>query len=135
MLKIRLARAGRHKTPFFRVVLTEHTRPVQSGYQAVLGWYDPLKHVVNVDVETTKAWIAKGATPTSRVAKILHKHTGDDTFKKYIVITERVRRGKNAPEEEVAPAPAPAAPAVEEAPAPAEAPVAEVPAEETPTTE
>lgn len=139
MLKIRLARAGRHKTPFFRIVLTEHTRPIQSGYQDILGFYDPLKHKVTIDVEASKAWIAKGAKPTSRVAKILHQHTGDDFFKKYIVITERTRKGKNAPAEEEAPAPT-AAPApkaeeakVEEVAAPveqtAEAPAPEVVAE------
>jgi len=110
MLKIRLARAGRHKTPFFRIVLTEHTRPIQSGYNEILGFYDPLKHIVNIDVEASKAWIAKGAKPTSRVAKILHQHTGDDFFKQYIVITERTRKSKNAPAEEEAPkAPAPVA--------------------------
>ncbi len=145
MLKIRLARAGRHKTPFFRIVLTEHTRPIQSGYQDILGFYDPLKHKVTIDVEASKAWIAKGAKPTSRVAKILHQHTGDDFFKKYIVITERTRKGKNAPAEEEAPAPT-AAPApkaeeakVEEVAAPVEqaAPevVAEAPAPQEPAAE
>ncbi len=128
MLKIRLARAGRHKTPFFRIVLTEHTRPIQSGYQDILGFYDPLKHSVNIDVEATKGWIAKGAKPTSRVAKILHQHTGDDSFKQYIVITERTRKSKSAPAEEGAPkAPAPVAAAP--------APVKEEVKEETPVTD
>jgi ribosomal protein S16 len=36
MLKIRLARHGRKKAPFYRIVLTEHTKPAQSGYQTVL---------------------------------------------------------------------------------------------------
>ncbi len=155
MLKIRLARAGRHKTPFFRIVLTEHTRHIQSGYQDILGFYDPLKHKVTIDVEASKAWIAKGAKPTSRVAKILHQHTGDDFFKKYIVITERTRKSKNAPAEEETPkapvaAPAPQAeepkaeaPKVEEVAAPveqaAEAPapevVAEAPAPQEPAAE
>ncbi len=142
MLKIRLSRAGKRNAPFYRIVLTEHTRPVKSGYHTMLGFYDPLKHIVNIDVPATKEWVAKGATPSSRVAKILHKHTGDDFFKKYIVITERVRKGKNAPAEEEAPKPAPAAapqeaaPVVEEvkeevveAPKAEEAPAPEAPAE------
>lgn len=36
MLKIRLARGGKHKSPFYRIVLTEHTKPAQSGYMKVL---------------------------------------------------------------------------------------------------
>jgi len=36
MLKIRLARHGRKKAPFYRIVLTEHTKPAQSGYKLVL---------------------------------------------------------------------------------------------------
>jgi len=107
MLKIRLSRWGRHKSPFYRIVLTEHTRPVKSGYKEVLGWFDPLKHTTEVDIEAVKAWIAKGARPSNRVAKLLFKHTGDEFFKWFIVESERTRRGKNAPEEPETPAQAP----------------------------
>ena len=59
MLKIRLARGGKHKAPFYRVVLTEHTKPVKSGYKLVLGWFDPLKHTSKIDADAVKEWIAK----------------------------------------------------------------------------
>ena len=42
MLKIRLARAGKRNSPFFRVVLTEHTAPSKSGYKEVLGFFNPI---------------------------------------------------------------------------------------------
>lgn len=117
MLKIRLARWWRKKAAFFRVVLTEHTKPVQSGYKEVLGWHNPIKHETEIDIEAVKEWIGKGAQPSNRVAKICFKLTQDEFFKKYIVESSRVRRKKNAPDEPEEEAPAPAAPAAEEAPA------------------
>jgi small subunit ribosomal protein S16 len=95
MLRIRLARGGKHKTPFYRIVLTEHTKPVKSGYSDVLGWFDPLHHTMDLDVEKTKALIAQGAQPSSRVAKLAYAHSKDEAFKKFIVITERTRKVKN----------------------------------------
>jgi len=85
MLRIRLARHGRVHRPFYRVVLTEHTKPVKSGYQAVLGWYDPINHKQDLDIQTIKSWIEKGAQPSTRVAKLAFKVSSDDFFKKYYV--------------------------------------------------
>ena len=81
MLAIRLSRQGRSKRPFYRVVLTEHTKPAQCGHLEVLGSYDPLKHV--------SAWIAKWAQPSERVAKLLFKSTNDSMFKKFYKEVER----------------------------------------------
>ena len=95
MLRIRLARGGKHKTPFFRIVLTEHTKPVKSGYSEVLGRFDPLHHKMELDVEKTKKCISDGAQPSSRVAKLAFAHSKDEIFKKFIILTERVRKPKN----------------------------------------
>ena len=95
MLRIRLARGGKHKTPFYRIVLTEHSKPVKSGYSDVLGRFDPLHHKMELDVEKAKKWIAEGAQPSSRVAKLAYAHTKDEAFKKFIILTERVRTIKN----------------------------------------
>jgi len=94
MLKIRLARAGRKKLPFFRIVLTEHYKPVHAGYQLVFGWFDPIKHAISYDIDAIKEWIGKGAKPSNRLAKLLHKDTGDDFFKKFVVFSERTRTKK-----------------------------------------
>lgn len=109
MLTIRLARAGRKKTPFYRIVLTEHTKPIKSGFKEVLGRYDPLKHVTHCDLEKAKGYITQGAQPSNRVAKLLYKYSGDEFFAGYITHTDRVRKPKNAPEQEETPVAPPAA--------------------------
>jgi len=153
MLKIRLARHGRKNLPFYRIVLTEHTRPAQSGYKLVLGWFNPTAHDMDVNLDEVKLWLSKWAQLSERVAKLLYAKTKDDMFKKYF--TERTStkaleihnkrieeekaaaaekaaaeaEAKAAQEEQAAASEAP----VEEAPvAEAEAPVEEAPAEEIP---
>ena len=97
MLSIRLSRHGRTKLPFYRVVLTEHTKPAKSGYKAVLGWFDPMKHVLEVDVALVKEWVAKGAQISERVAKLLYAQTKDALFQKFYV--ERTRTAKTKKED------------------------------------
>ena len=89
MLAIRLSRQGRSKRPFYRVVLTEHTKPAQCGHLEVLGSYDPLKHILEVDVDAVKWRIEKWAKPSERVAKLLFKSTNDTMFKKFYKEVER----------------------------------------------
>lgn len=88
MLKIRLARHGRKWLPFYRIVLTEHTRPAQSGYKLVLWRYNPLSHEMDVNLDEVKLWLSKWAQLSERVAKLLYSDTKDDVFKKYF--TERI---------------------------------------------
>lgn len=92
MLKIRLARHGRKGLPFFRIVLTEHTKSPQRGYSAILGWFDPIKHVTEVNVDAVKEWMSKWAQPSERVAKLAFAKSGDAFFKDYF--TERTREKK-----------------------------------------
>lgn len=97
MLKIRLSRQGRKGRPFYRVVLTQHTKPVKSSFMEVFGWFDPLAHKLEVNVDTIKAWIEKGAQLSERVAKILFAETKDVLFKKFY--TERTRTAKTKKED------------------------------------
>jgi small subunit ribosomal protein S16 len=99
MLTIRLSRHGRSKKPFFRIVLTEHTKSVKSGYKEVLGWYNPLEHTLEVDEEVVASWVKKGATLSERVAKLIYNKTKNDTFKKFVVMRERTRKSKKETEE------------------------------------
>ena len=73
MLKIRFARAGKKKQAFFHIVLTEHTRPVQYGYQTKLGWYNPHTKDYQLDVDTAKKHISHGAQLSDSVKKMLEK--------------------------------------------------------------
>ncbi len=95
MLVIRLSRHGRNKLPVYRIVLTEHTKPVKFGYKKVLWSYDPLKHVVQADVDTIVSWIGKWAQPSERLAKILFKETKNELFNKFIEHRERTSKKKN----------------------------------------
>jgi len=137
MLKIRLARHGRKNLPFYRIVLTEHTRPVQSGYKLVLWWFNPIAHEMDVNLDEIKLWLSKWAQLSERVAKLLFAKTKDNMFKKYF--TERTStkaleiHNKRIEEERAAKAEKAAAEA--EAKAAQEEQVAEAPVEESPVAE
>ena len=94
MLKIRLSRHWRSKRPFFRIVLTEHTKPAKYGYKEVLGSYDPLNHQLVADVEVIKSWIEKGTQLSPRVAKLLHTESKDPIFEKFFEEKELKRLPK-----------------------------------------
>ena len=94
MLTIRLSRTGRRNRPFFRVVLTEHTKPVKSGYKQVLWWYDPIKHNGEYNVEEIKKHIKNWAQMSSRAAKLVYNYSKDDIFKKFFTIKDIKRKPK-----------------------------------------
>jgi ribosomal protein S16 len=63
----------------------------------VFGWFDPLAHKIEVNIEKVKAWIEKGAQVSERVAKLLFAETKDELFKKFY--TERTRTAKTRKED------------------------------------
>ena len=72
MLKIRLSRAGKKNSPFFRVVLTEHTRAAKHGYKEVLGFYNPLSKEFKIrDLEKVKTYVSHGVQFSPRVEKLM----------------------------------------------------------------
>lgn len=76
MLKIRLSRGGRKNSPFYRIVVTNHTSPRDSKFLEKLGTYNPLlennkENRVVIDKERVEHWLAVGAQPTERVAPFL----------------------------------------------------------------
>ncbi|HLH11754.1 MAG TPA: 30S ribosomal protein S16 [Methylovirgula sp.] len=75
-LKIRLSRGGAKKRPFYRVVVADSRAPRDGRFIEKLGTFDPLKAKdaadrLVLDTEKAKVWIAKGAQPTDRVARLL----------------------------------------------------------------
>ncbi len=75
-LKIRLSRGGAKKRPYYRVVVADSRMPRDGRFIERLGTFDPLKAKdaadrIVLDTEKAKAWIAKGAQPTDRVARLL----------------------------------------------------------------
>jgi small subunit ribosomal protein S16 len=75
-LKLRLARAGTKKRPFYHIVVADSRSPRDGRFIERLGYFNPLlpkdkTERLKFDLEKTKAWIAKGATPTDRVMRFL----------------------------------------------------------------
>lgn len=75
-LKIRLARGGAKKRPYYRIVVADARSPRDGGFIDRIGSYDPMKPAdaadrVVLDLEKAKAWLAKGAQPTDRVLRFL----------------------------------------------------------------
>lgn len=72
MLKIRLARAGKKNSPFFRLVLTEHTAAAKHGYKEILGFFNPMtKEFKMNDLDKVKKYISNGAQFSDRVVKLM----------------------------------------------------------------
>jgi small subunit ribosomal protein S16 len=104
VLKIRLQRLGRKKRPNYRVVLAEHSAPVQGRYVTSFGFYDPLakQEALKVDTEAILEWIKKGAQPTNTIARLLKGEgvKGVDQF----IVEMKDKKVKNPSEEEAVPA-------------------------------
>ncbi len=73
MLVIRLSRIGKKKRPFYRVVVTEKTRPRNGRFVEIVGTYDPLKKPaeIKLDAERIKHWLGRGAQPSDTVRSFL----------------------------------------------------------------
>ena len=72
MLKIRLSRSGKRNSPFFRIVLTEHTKAAKHGYMKVLGFFNPITKEFKIkDIEEVKKYISNWAQFSPRMQKLL----------------------------------------------------------------
>lgn len=77
-VRIRLARGGTKKRPFYRIVAADADSPRDGRYIERVGSYDPMLpkdsgERVKLDVERCKYWLSVGAEPTDRVARFLDK--------------------------------------------------------------
>lgn len=75
-MKIRLARGGSKKRPFYRIVAADSRMPRDGRYVEKLGTYNPLlakdsEERVKMDVDRIKYWLSEGAQPTDRVSRFL----------------------------------------------------------------
>ena len=159
MLKIRLARGGTKKRPYYSVVVADSHSPRDGRFIEKVGTYNPLlkkddPNRVVLKVERIQEWMAKGAQPTDRVARELGKvgviqWTAGNNPTKGLPGTKAKERVEEKAQKEVDRAAAaaeaaanPPPPPVVEEPVVEEAPVAEaapaedaVAAEEAPTAE
>ena len=74
-VKIRLARYGSKKKPFYRIVVSSIHSPRDGRFIELVGTYDPLKEpaAVTLKADRLDEWIKKGAVPTPTVKSILKK--------------------------------------------------------------
>lgn len=74
-LKIRLARGGAKKRPYYRIVVADSRNPRDGKFIEKIGTYNPLLpkdgERVKLDLDRAKEWLAKGAQPTDRVLRFL----------------------------------------------------------------
>jgi small subunit ribosomal protein S16 len=71
-LKIRMARAGTKKRPFYHIVVADSRYPRDGRFIERLGYFNPLLPKENkFDAEKVKAWLAKGAQPSDRIMRFL----------------------------------------------------------------
>jgi small subunit ribosomal protein S16 len=154
-LKMRLARAGTKKRPYYQIVVAEATAPRDGRFKEKVGTYNPLlprehEDRIRLFEDRIKHWLAVGVQPTERVARFLGEAKLIEMPKTTEHLTksppkakalERIREkeekaqaaieaAKAAKEEAKAAAEAEKEAAKEAAATPAEEPAEEAPAEE-----
>ena len=75
-VKIRLARGGAKKRPYYRMVIADARAPRDGDFIEKVGTYNPLlkkedKERVIIKTERVEYWLASGAQPTERVAHFI----------------------------------------------------------------
>ena len=146
--KIRLARGGSKKRPFYRIVVADVRAPRDGRFIEKVGSYNPMlskdsEDRVVLNEERIKHWLGEGAQPTDRVLRFLDaaglmKREARNNPKKALPgkkAQERIEEAKQAEEDAKAAAEEAKAAEAEAAAAPAEEAPAETPAEEAPAEE
>jgi len=133
-LKIRLARGGAKKRPFYRIVVAEASAPRDGRYVERVGTYNPMvpkdhEQRLTLNGERISFWMSKGAQPTERV----HKMLASAGLMAPPALRDQPK--KSAPGKKRAEREAAAAAAEAEAAQAAEEAVADAPAEEAPAEE
>jgi small subunit ribosomal protein S16 len=73
MVRIRLARHGAKKHPFYRIVVADSAFPRDGRYIDQIGTYDPTKPEIKFEAEKLAKWQAKGAQPSETVSQLIRQ--------------------------------------------------------------
>ncbi len=146
-LKIRLARGGAKKRPFYRIVVADSRSPRDGRFIEKIGTYNPMvakdhPERVTLNGERAKHWLSVGAKPSDRVARFLGQaeiipmpaHPSQTKKNQPKAKAQERQKEREEAAKAAAEAPAEEAPAAEAAPA-EEAPAEEATAEEAPAEE
>ena len=73
MVRIRLARGGAKKKPYYRIVVADQRCKRDGRYLERIGFYNPMvkENRIEIDTERLKHWISVGAQPSDRVGKLM----------------------------------------------------------------
>ena len=150
-LRIRLARGGAKKRPFYRIVVADSRSPRDGRFIEKIGTYNPMvakdhPQRITFDGERAKHWLSVGAKPSDRVARFLGQaeiipmpaHPSQTKKNQPKAKAQERQKEREEAAKAAAEAPAEETPAEEAAPAeeaPAEAAAEEAPAEEAPAEE
>ena len=74
-VKLRLARAGAKKKPFYKIVAADSRSPRDGKFIEQVGYYDPTRNpaLTRIDMERLDHWLKVGAQPSRIVKELLHK--------------------------------------------------------------
>ncbi|MCA9635016.1 MAG: 30S ribosomal protein S16 [Myxococcales bacterium] len=73
-VRIRLARMGSKKKPYYRIVAADARSPRDGRYLDRIGTYDPMAEAVVINDARLHYWEGVGAQPTITVARLIRKH-------------------------------------------------------------
>lgn len=75
MVKVRLARAGSKKRPFYHIVVTDKENPRDGRFLEHIGYYDPSRPITEAKVDRSRLdhWVAVGAQVSDRVQKVVRE--------------------------------------------------------------
>ena len=75
MVKIRLARGGSKKRPFYSIIVSDQRRQPSGRFIERIGYFNPMavesEELLRIDTDRADYWINQGAQPSERVANIL----------------------------------------------------------------
>ena len=79
MVKIRLARGGSKKRPFYSIIVSDQRRQPSGRFIERIGFFNPMavesEESLRIDTERADYWISQGEQPSERVANILKQVT------------------------------------------------------------
>ena len=139
MVKIRLARGGAKKKPFYSIVATDSRKRRDSGYIERIGYFNPVAQGqeirLQLEEDRLEYWVSQGAQISDRVKQLAREYKDPSIREKYLAAKEaKIAAAEKAKSEAAAKAEAKAEAEVKKEQA-EEAPAEEAPAEEAPVEE
>ena len=103
MVVIRLARHGKHKAPFYRIVVADHEMKRDGRHLEVIGTFNPMTDpsALTLNEDRVKYWVGVGAKPSDTVTRLIERTTpgylgGIEKAQRTKIISKRTARKARA---------------------------------------